>query len=144
MDSVKVGDIVRHQWNRGSEKGFFKVIRLDKQKLRRWSRQVEDVAICKLVSHGDGTVPISKNLKERVYAPRNLTLVTPEIIAAEKVREVAAAKAMVKRKAEVWDKVLVSLFPDSIEEAEEVEIEDDTDFLASLSGVGTGLLRKAE
>jgi hypothetical protein len=71
-------------------------------------------------------------------------LVTPEIIAAEKVREVAAAKAMVKRKAEVWDKVLVSLFPDSIEEAEEVEIEDDTDFLASLSGVGTGLLRKAE
>ena len=143
--SLKAGDIVTHKWARGSEKGFFRVIELTKGQAY-WSKKEIDIAVCKLAAHDCGTVPTSKTLKERRYETGYLVKVTPETVAAAKKIEVAEAKRMVEEKAEVWDAVLSNLFPDSVTEKEEEEVEEGSieDTFKELVGSGTGLLRPQE
>jgi len=141
-EKFKAGDIVIHRYNRGSELGFFRVLRTGKGKLCSWSSET-DIVFCILAAHNDGTLPKSKNLKERKYQSDFLTHVSPETIEISKTQAMTYAKQRLKDAEEDWNRILDNLFPDSPKE-EEVPEEIEKDFFSPLSGNGTGLLRRQE
>ena len=149
MSDLKPGDIAYHRYGSGNEKGYFKITRVGKSwsyYTRCWnSRKAEigreecgctqctqtfDAVCCKLVAYEDGSIPASKNLKEREYYLTSMVKVTPEVIEGMRSR----AKKVYKNKSDTLDTILKLFF----NKEQTVSPSDDGSYLSSSD---SGLLR---
>jgi hypothetical protein len=143
--SIGVGDIIKHEYARGRNLGFFKVTRIEMVKYNRWSQIKEKVIFCVLVSHLDGTAAKSKTLKERMWRYLDAEKVTPADIAKSRADAVAHHKLMITDSAKMWDNILAVLYPDSIQLDDHITEEDPNhDEEKIVSSLGVGLLRDGE
>jgi hypothetical protein len=145
------GDIVSHKYGSGNEKGYFKVLAMEpkaflyeagcysarrgkiaRDKCTCWQcTAVFEAVVCVLVAYDDGSVPKSKNLKERNYDASSLRKETPETFENKK----EYAKSVYESNVKTFNKLKEILF--DVEEEESVPTPGNI----FLPPVSSGLLR---
>jgi hypothetical protein len=86
--------------------------------------------MCILVAHPNGSIPKSKSLTVRRYDDWSCNVHNPQTLQARMDDEIDALKDEIADR----EKLVGILFPETIEEAEEVEVvEEDDDFLPPMN-----------